>query len=135
VGTEPTPLARRYSRTHAFGCVETISGRDTIAPKMRVIVSASATEAINEKGGRLYVWLRSGQCCRGTTTLDAATTPPAGREFRREKAATSFELYLPAHLAQLPTNQRVLERLRLGRLSRKAANRAALGARAPSRAF
>jgi hypothetical protein len=71
-------------------------------PKMRVIVSASAAEAINGKGGRLYVWLRRGQCCRGTTTLDAATSPPAGKEFRREKAATSFELYIPAHLAQLP---------------------------------
>jgi len=95
-------LTRRYSRALALGCADTISGRDTIVPKMRVIVSASAAEAIDGKGGRLYVWLRRGQCCRGTTILDAATSPPAGKEFRRERASTSFELYLPAHLAHLP---------------------------------
>jgi len=69
---------------------------------MRVVASAPAAAAINAQGGRLYVWLRRSHCCGATTTLDAATAQPSGKEFRREETSTSFELYLPAHLARLP---------------------------------
>jgi hypothetical protein len=68
---------------------------------MRVEVSAPAVKAIKEQGGRLYVWPKRGRCCGSTTTLVAATSPPANRDFRRQEAP-SFELYLPRHLARLP---------------------------------
>jgi hypothetical protein len=69
---------------------------------MRLVVSAPATEAIKEQGGRLYVWPKRSGCCGGTTTLAAATSPPADRDFRREQASLGFELYLPTQLASLP---------------------------------
>jgi hypothetical protein len=68
---------------------------------MRVVASTSAAEAIREQGGRLYVWPRRGRCCGGTTTLAAATSAPAEKEFRRHDAP-GFELYLPRRLARLP---------------------------------
>jgi hypothetical protein len=69
---------------------------------MRLVVSAPAAEAIEEQGGSLYVWPTRSGCCRGTMTLAAATSPPADKDFRRQEAATSFELYLPTQLARLP---------------------------------
>lgn len=77
---------------------------------MRLVVSPPAAEAIEEQGGRLYVWPRRSRCCGGVTTLAAATSPPAGRHFRREAASTSFELYLPAQLARLPDELHVATR-------------------------
>jgi hypothetical protein len=82
-----------------------------------VVVSAPATEAINERGGRLYVWLRRSHCCGGTITLDAATSAPTGKEFRREETSTSIELYLPKHLARLPEELHVDARGRSRRIS------------------
>jgi hypothetical protein len=68
---------------------------------MRLVVSAPAAEAINEQGGRLYVWPRRSRCCGGITTLAVAAEPPADKDFRRHDGA-NFELYLPSHLARLP---------------------------------
>jgi hypothetical protein len=73
-----------------------------IIPSMRLVVSTLAEEAIKEQGGRLYVWPRRSRCCGGTTTLSAATSPPARQDFRREEASTRFELYLPTQLTRLP---------------------------------
>jgi hypothetical protein len=83
---------------------------------MRVVVTAFAAEAIKEKGGRLYVWPKRGRCCRGTTTLATATSPPADRHFRRVEASTTFELYLPTQLAGLPDELHVDTRGRSRRI-------------------
>jgi hypothetical protein len=83
---------------------------------VRLLVSTRAAEAIEARGGRLYVWPTKSHCCGGTTTLAAATSPPAGKDFRREEASASFELYLPAHLASLPDELHVEARGRSGRV-------------------
>jgi hypothetical protein len=69
---------------------------------MRVVVSEPAAELIQQRGGRVYVWLRRGRCCGAVTTLATAAEPPARREFERAKANQGFELYLDASLARLP---------------------------------
>ena len=83
---------------------------------MRLVVSAFAAEAIKENGGRLYVWPKRSRCCGGTTTLVTATSPPSDRHFRREEASTSFELYLPTQLANLPDELHVDTRGRSRRI-------------------
>lgn len=85
-------------------------------PSMRVVVSAHAEEIIREHGGRLYVWTKRTRCCGGTTTLAAATSPPGDREFRREEASASFDVYLPTRLARLPDELHVEARGRLRRI-------------------
>jgi hypothetical protein len=69
---------------------------------MRVLYSDPAAELIDERGGRLYVWPKSGRCCGSFTMLATATDPPPGREFRRVEAGERFELYISAGLARLP---------------------------------
>jgi len=69
---------------------------------MRVVVSESAGELIQARGGRLYVWLKRAQCCRGVTTLTTASEPPAEKTFRRVESRESFELYVPTGLVRLP---------------------------------
>jgi hypothetical protein len=83
---------------------------------MRLVVSAPAAEAIIGEGGRLYVWPKRSGCCGGTTTLVAATSPPVGRDFRREQAPLGFELYLPTQLASLPDELHVDTRGRSHRI-------------------
>lgn len=69
---------------------------------MRVLVSEPASHLIDEQGGRLYIWLKRTRCCGGLTTLEAAPSPPAGKEFRPVESAASFRLYVPAHVSRLP---------------------------------
>ena len=69
---------------------------------VRVIASDPAVELIPERGGRLYVWLKRGRCCRPVTTLGSATQPPAGQRFERVADEVRFELYLPYSLAPVP---------------------------------
>lgn len=67
---------------------------------MRVVVSEPAADLINERGGRLYVWLTKGRCCAAVTRLSAASDPPRGKEFQRVASCERFELYLPTRLAR-----------------------------------
>jgi hypothetical protein len=83
---------------------------------IQVVASLPAERVIREQGGRLYVWPRRSRCCGGTTTLSAATSPPAKREFRREASTASFDLYLPSRLARLPDELHVDARGRSGRI-------------------
>jgi len=66
------------------------------------VVSDSAADLIDERGGRLYVWLKQGRCCGAVTSLVSASVPPEGKEFRRVAADDRIELYLPARLGRLP---------------------------------
>ena len=70
---------------------------------MRLIVSESASELIDERGGRLYVWVRKGRCCGGLKTLATSSRLPHGQEFRRVESPERFELLLPATLSPLPS--------------------------------
>ena len=82
---------------------------------MRIVVSPHAAEAIEEQGGRLYVWPERSRCCGGTTTLAASTSPPAKRDFRLE-ASVGFELYVPTRLTRLPDELHVDARGRSRRI-------------------
>jgi hypothetical protein len=83
---------------------------------VHVVVSASAAEAIDRQGGRLYVWPRRLSCCGGTSTLEASTSAPAGKQFRREETSAGFELFVPEHLARLPDELEVDARGRSQRI-------------------
>ncbi len=78
-----------------------VHGYVTISP-MDVVVSDPAAELIDERGGRLYVWLEGSRCCGGATRLASASEAPAGRAFRRVADCDRFELHLPAGLTRLP---------------------------------
>ena len=69
---------------------------------MRLVVSRPASDLTAEQGGRLFVWVTRNGSCVGGTRLKTATSPPAGKEFRRLESSADFELYLPLFLTRLP---------------------------------
>jgi hypothetical protein len=69
---------------------------------MRVVVSDPAAELIEERGSRVYVWLKKGRCCGGVTTLGTSSEPPRRKQFVRVEAAEHFELYLDARIPRPP---------------------------------
>ena len=69
---------------------------------MRVVASDPAVELIRDQGGRVYVWLKRGHCCRPSMTLATATEPPAEQRFKRVADEARFELFLPSSLARVP---------------------------------
>jgi hypothetical protein len=73
----------------------------TMVEKMKLTVSDEAAHLIEERGGRLYVWVKKG-CCGAVRTLATSTEAPARQEFRRIEGDERFELFLPAHLDPLP---------------------------------
>ena len=69
---------------------------------MRVVVSEPAAELIEERGRRVYVWLKKGRCCGGVTTLGTSCEPPGRKQFVRVEANEQFELYVHARIPRLP---------------------------------
>jgi hypothetical protein len=70
---------------------------------VQVVASEPAVELIKAQGGRLYVWLKRARCCGGLTTLEASSSPPPRKEFRKvEGGGANFELFLPARVNRLP---------------------------------
>ncbi len=70
---------------------------------MRLVVSDAAETLIEQRGGRLYVWLKQGRCCGGhTTMLETSSEQPPRQEFRRVADVERFELFLPVQLKRLP---------------------------------
>jgi hypothetical protein len=82
--------------------MDVIAASATMAGKMKVVVSDEATELIQARGGRLYVWVKKGRCCGAARTLTTSSEAPARQEFRRIEAGERFELFIPAHLDPLP---------------------------------
>jgi hypothetical protein len=67
---------------------------------MQVVASEQTREAIQQHGGRLYVWVRKGRrCCGGLRTLTTAVEPHPDVEFRRVDEERGFELFVPEHLS------------------------------------
>jgi hypothetical protein len=69
---------------------------------MRLVVSEPAADLIQERGGRLYVWVRRGRCCGGLQTLETSSEARAGVDFRRIAGDDRLELFVPARLSPLP---------------------------------
>jgi Ni,Fe-hydrogenase I small subunit len=69
---------------------------------MRVIVSDSAADFIEQQGGHVYVWLKRARCCGSVTTLATSSDPPKRKLFERANADQEFDLYLDASLSRLP---------------------------------
>ena len=69
---------------------------------MRLVVSQPAVDLIQERGGRLYVWLKRSGCCGAITRLTTSSEPSARVEFRRVPVSERFELFVPAGLGRLP---------------------------------
>jgi hypothetical protein len=70
---------------------------------VRVVASEPAAELIEERGGRLFVWLKTDRCCGAGVRLVSASEPPRGRTFRRVEGCERFELYLPERLGRTPS--------------------------------
>jgi hypothetical protein len=69
---------------------------------MRVVVSDGAAQLIEERGGRLYVWVKKGRCCGAARTLATSSEAPERQDFRRIKADARIELMIPTRLDPLP---------------------------------
>lgn len=69
---------------------------------MQLVVSEAASDFVQVRGGRLYVWMKRSRCCGGVISLGAATDPPPGRKFRRVVSTTGIELFVPEGLRRLP---------------------------------
>jgi hypothetical protein len=70
---------------------------------MRLVVSQAAADLVEERGGRLYVWVTKTRCCGGgMRTLATSSERPTDREFRLVPGDQRFELFLAARLGQLP---------------------------------
>jgi hypothetical protein len=68
---------------------------------MRIVASSEAVRQVQDEGGKLFVWTRSGRCCGGRVTyLEAATEAPE-REFRAV-GGDGFDVYLDANLGRMP---------------------------------
>lgn len=69
---------------------------------MELVVSPAASEFVHTSSGRLYVWMKKSRCCGGGVTLETATEPPAGREFRAIARSAGIEGFAPVGLRRLP---------------------------------
>ena len=69
---------------------------------MELVVSPAASEFVHTSGGRLYVWTKKSRCCGGGISLETATEPPAGREFRSVANSGRIEVFVPIGLRRLP---------------------------------
>jgi hypothetical protein len=72
---------------------------------VRLVISESAAALISERGGRLFVWTKSGRCCGAAPTRQhTRKQAPSGRAVRRVAGGEpfGFDLYLPAALERLP---------------------------------
>ena len=69
---------------------------------MKLVVSDGAAQLIEERGGRLYVWVKKGRCCGAVRTLATSSEAPARQEFRPIDADERIELMIPASLEPLP---------------------------------
>jgi hypothetical protein len=68
---------------------------------MRLVATPEATEFVADTGGRLFLSLRSGRCCRSVTWLDASTDADDLREWRKV-AGGGFEVFVSDGLSRLP---------------------------------
>jgi hypothetical protein len=82
---------------------------------VRVVVSDAALELIRNRGGNLYVWVRTSGCCSANRTLATAHERPTGKEFRSVVSSSGFELFVPRRLTTLPDELHVDR----GRFSRR----------------
>lgn len=69
---------------------------------MKLVVSDAAAQLIEERGGRLYVWVKKGRCCGAVRTLATSSEAPPRQEFRLIDADARIELMIPACLNPLP---------------------------------
>jgi hypothetical protein len=70
---------------------------------MQVVASERARATIEQRGGRIYVWVGKGRrCCGGLRMLTTAPEAHPGLEFRRVDEERGFELFVPQHLSPLP---------------------------------
>jgi hypothetical protein len=72
---------------------------------VRVVASEEARRYVSERGGRLYVWVKSSACCHSVPVLESSTEPKSDRDFRRV-AAEDFEVWAPL-LMRLPSELHV----------------------------
>lgn len=70
---------------------------------MRLVVSQEAAALAQERGGRLYVWVKKGRCCgSGARWLTTSSELPERQEFTSVARTESFELFVPVGLSLLP---------------------------------
>lgn len=70
---------------------------------MRLVVSDSAADFIETRGGRLYIWMKKNRCCGGFHTLRTATEAPPKIDFRRaDDRSGGFALFVPETLSRMP---------------------------------
>jgi hypothetical protein len=69
---------------------------------VEIVVSDEARKLIAERGGRLYVSVKTARCCNRLQTLATKSTVENTADYRPAPADDGFELFLPRHLSRLP---------------------------------
>ena len=87
---------------------ESVSAELRFAVVLGFVASDAAIDLIHERGGRLYVWVKKGHCCRAPRSLNTARTePPAGADhggFRSVATGNGSSSSSPATWLRYPTN-------------------------------
>ena len=69
---------------------------------MRIVVSDEARRLIAERGGRLYVSVKTARCCGRLQTLAAQSTVGNAADYETAAAEDGLELLLPRTLGRAP---------------------------------
>jgi hypothetical protein len=69
---------------------------------VHIVASDEARKLIAERGGRLYVSVKTARCCNRLQTLAPRSTVGDADEYRSAAAVDGFELYLPRNLGRVP---------------------------------
>ncbi len=72
---------------------------------MQIVASDEARRMIVDRGGRLYVGIRTERCCKGARpvrTLVASTDPGGASDWQDAGRGEGFEVFLPREIRQLP---------------------------------
>ena len=70
--------------------------------QVEIVVSDEARKLIAERGGRLYVSVKTARCCNRLQTLATRSSVENAADYRSAAAEDGFELFLPRNLARAP---------------------------------
>ena len=69
---------------------------------MQIVATDEARTLIEERGGRLFVRVKTAHCCGRLQTLEAKSQVENAAEYRSAAVADGLEVLVPRNLARLP---------------------------------
>jgi hypothetical protein len=69
---------------------------------MQIVATDEARKLIEERGGRLFVRVKTARCCGRLQTLEAKSQVENASEYRSAAVEDGLEILVPRNLARLP---------------------------------